>query len=354
MSQGSGPTGRHTIIQVHPTRRCNLRCLHCYSSSGPEVKEELDEVVLARAIRAAKSLGYSALGVSGGEPLLYEPLGRVLDVAHEAGFVTTVTSNGMLLNDRAMAQIQDRADLLAISLDGVPESHNRLRVCDRAFDTMRSCLDRVRGAGIPFGFIFTLTYHNVHELDWVARFAIDQGAVLLQIHPLEIVGRANTTLAESEPDGVEGAYALWEALRLQQEYQGRLQIQLDMATAVALKENPGKVYAGPPPTPQAPFAEVLSPLVIETDGTASPLVYGFPRHYALGNICAEPLTSLAERWRIEKMPSFRAMCERVYRRLLKRKNISLVNWYEEIRRSCTTKKMRLEGRHTPNRSMIKA
>ena len=24
------------ILQIHPTRRCNLRCLHCYSLSGPE------------------------------------------------------------------------------------------------------------------------------------------------------------------------------------------------------------------------------------------------------------------------------------------------------------------------------
>ena len=36
-----GPTGKSRIVQIHPTRRCNLRCLHCYSSSGPEVKGEL-------------------------------------------------------------------------------------------------------------------------------------------------------------------------------------------------------------------------------------------------------------------------------------------------------------------------
>ena len=34
-------TGCHRFLQVHPTRRCNLRCLHCYSESGPDRRDEL-------------------------------------------------------------------------------------------------------------------------------------------------------------------------------------------------------------------------------------------------------------------------------------------------------------------------
>jgi len=33
------------------------------------------------------------------------------------------------------------------------------------------------------GFIFTLTFHNVHELEWVAQFAVEQGAKLLNSIP---------------------------------------------------------------------------------------------------------------------------------------------------------------------------
>src|SRR5688572_4355450 len=120
-----GPTGKSRILQIHPTRRCNLRCLHCYSSSGPEEKSRLDAQLLRRALTDASLEGYTVASFSGGEPLMYQPLREVLIHAHEAGMLTTVTSNGMLLDESHLDRLRGAADLLAISLDGVPASHNR-------------------------------------------------------------------------------------------------------------------------------------------------------------------------------------------------------------------------------------
>jgi MoaA/NifB/PqqE/SkfB family radical SAM enzyme len=75
----------------------------------------------------------------------------------------------------------------------------------RAFSTMAARLEGVRRSGIPFGFIFTLTQFNLHELEWVAGFALQQGARLLQIHPLEEAGRAAERLAGARPDGGLGS-----------------------------------------------------------------------------------------------------------------------------------------------------
>ena len=60
-----GPTGRHGILQIHPTRRCNLRCLHCYSSSGPEEHEELAADLVAGAIEDAARLGFTVVSGRG-------------------------------------------------------------------------------------------------------------------------------------------------------------------------------------------------------------------------------------------------------------------------------------------------
>jgi MoaA/NifB/PqqE/SkfB family radical SAM enzyme len=188
---------------VHPTRRCNLRCLHCYSDSGPEQRGGLDSPRLCEALEDAAAEGFTVAGFSGGEPLLYEPLETMLDHARSCGLITTVTSNGMLLTERRLDSLAGRIDLLAISLDGVPESHNQMRAHPRAFETMAKRLKALRRSGIPFGFIFTLTQHNVNELDWVAGFAKEQGAGLLQIHPLEDAGRARTRLRGGRPDEVE-------------------------------------------------------------------------------------------------------------------------------------------------------
>jgi Fe-coproporphyrin III synthase len=328
-----GPTGNTSrILQIHPSRRCNLRCLHCYSSSGPEVSDSLELRLLTGAIGTAAKHGYTVLGVSGGEPMLYPELPALLDHAHMHGMTTTVTSNGMLLDVPRLELLIGRADLLAISLDGMPESHNRMRASARAFDTMQSKLEGVRQSGIPFGFIFTLTQHNVHELDWVAKFALAQGAKLLQIHPLEGVGRARTELRDATPDWLEASFAYVEAARVQALVGEEMFVQLDVAHRDALLRQPERIFAtGMADNAQdLPLAELISPLVIETDGTVVPLEYGFPKNYALGNLHDAPLEELQAVWRRETFAKFLEVCRGTYAAISEHPEQSFVNWYEKV------------------------
>jgi Fe-coproporphyrin III synthase len=66
------------VLQLHPTRRCNLRCLHCYSSSAPTENSALDATLLLGAIADASAHGYNTVSISGGEPLLYPGLSSLL------------------------------------------------------------------------------------------------------------------------------------------------------------------------------------------------------------------------------------------------------------------------------------
>ena len=159
-----GPAGEFKALQIHPTRFCNLTCLHCYSSSGPDQREALAAPLVADAITQAGAEGYNDIAFSGGEPILYGDLRLLLEHAKSLGMATSLTSNGILLKGERLARLEGVTDLLAISLDGVPESHNRMRNAPLAFERMRANLDGVRKTGIPFGFIFTLTQHNLHEL----------------------------------------------------------------------------------------------------------------------------------------------------------------------------------------------
>jgi Fe-coproporphyrin III synthase len=327
---GAGPTGRHRIVQVHPTRRCNLRCLHCYSDSGPDVREELRPELVCGLLEDAAAEGYTVAGFSGGEPLLYRPLRGVLDRAHECGLVTTVTTNGMPLTDSRLAGLRGRVDLLAISLDGVPESHNRMRANRRAFEVMSERLDAVRDSEIPFGFIFTLTQHNLDELDWVASFAREQGARLLQIHPLEAAGRARTQLPGQEPDTVESKFAQIEAVRLRERFGGSMLVQIDIADAVRIRNNPEAVFAAAGAADEGGLAEVLTPLVVETDGTVVPLQHGFSRDHALGNLHDARLPELAGKWRQGGLDEFRRLCRRVAEEQSAPDMPRFFNWYEVV------------------------
>ena len=145
-------TGRYRVVQIHPTLRCNLRCLHCYSSSGPDITTRLDPDVACTAVRDASGCGYEVLAVSGGEPLLYDGLNALLNAARESEMGTTVTTNGTMLTPRRLRDLHGRLDLLAISVDGVPASHDRIRNRKGLFDTLERGLEHVRGKWNPLRF----------------------------------------------------------------------------------------------------------------------------------------------------------------------------------------------------------
>jgi len=69
---------------------------------------------------------------------------------------------------------------LAISLDGEPARHNRMRGLPHAFQMMKKRLKLLRRESMPFGFVYTLTRDNLSELEWAADFAVAQGAATLR------------------------------------------------------------------------------------------------------------------------------------------------------------------------------
>jgi Fe-coproporphyrin III synthase len=322
-----GPTGSARILQIHPTRQCNLSCLHCYSQSSPRERAALDLDLLCEAVTAAAREGYNTVSMSGGEPLMYKPLRELLQHARAHGMRTTVTTNGMLLNARNIGRIAGVVDILAISLDGTPASHNRMRGNARAFESMQARLADVRAAGIDFGFIFTLTQHNLDELDWVKQFAEREGAKLLQVHPLEEVGNAARGLRGKTPDSNESAYAWFMSRQFEQAGAG-LKVQVDVAFSEHLKAHPESVSADAGVvSDDQPFAELVSPLVIEADATVVPIQYGFARDYVIGNLQYAELRPLLRDWRARRLPGFYALCRSLHAEVTSQPP-HFLNWYD--------------------------
>ena len=330
-----GPTGDLVnVIQIHPTRKCNLRCQHCYSTSGPEYDTELAVAPLEAFLVDAAREGFNAVGFSGGEPLVYRDLPRVLESARKLGFYTTVTTNGLLLNPRTIKPLAPHVNLVAISVDGIPASHDRMRAKPKAFARMRRNLDHLRASAVPFGFIFTLTLENLDELAWVAEFAVTEGARLLQIHPLERAGRARD-YALWPPDDLELSFAFMEVARLQRRHGERLTLQLDVADRTLIAQQPCRAFALPepaaPPDEALPLASFVSPLVVQEDGWIVPVQHGFATAHALGRLGEEPFAHQAARWKRERYGRFLALSRGVWDQLRDSpSHLPFTNWYAAI------------------------
>ena len=305
----------HRILQIHVTRKCNLKCLHCYSSSGPDETEALEIEDLCQAITDAETLGYTFVTISGGEPFLYPELGRMLKHAKGLGLYTGVVTNGMFLDRRRLEALKDHLDLIVISLDGAPDRHNRMRLNPQAFEVMHRKLPDLRDSGINFGFLFTLSDENAHEVEWAAEFASDEGAAMLQVHPLETeIGRAaeHGELAGLDPATDTAMQASRFAMAAKKKFGDALRIVVDFHPRA-----PGDVAArmrGAKSCGFKRFCDLVPTLCIETDGTYIPMGHGFSRQFEIGRLGQGRLVDLAQHWKASEAAS-------VYEEMVVRVNI---------------------------------
>jgi MoaA/NifB/PqqE/SkfB family radical SAM enzyme len=320
----------HRIIQLHPTLRCNLACRHCYSVSGPEQRAALAPELLAGVLTDAAAMGYEVVSVSGGEPFLYPDLARLLAHARSLGLRTTVTTNATTLTPRRLAAVRDHLDLLAVSVDGPPDTHDRVRG-PGSFDRMLRGLAQLRQAALPFGVIFTVTRQSWTELVWLGRFAVEQQARLLQLHPLEMTGRAAVELATESPDDDALARCYLMAMALAAEHQGRLRVQVDLLPVAQLRRSPELVYASEleaSAVAAARPADLLSPLVVEADGQVVPLSYGFSHRYRVGDLDGDLAAAWPE-FLENRYPALRRLCRDLWTEI-SRSDRAVVNWHELI------------------------
>jgi MoaA/NifB/PqqE/SkfB family radical SAM enzyme len=105
-------TFRPLMTNFYLTKGCNLRCRYCYPPGDEPSLPVGEAVALLDKIRPHNP----ALNITGGEPLLYPGISRVLRRARDLGFRPLLLSTNGLLLDR-IANDLDAVDHVVISLD---------------------------------------------------------------------------------------------------------------------------------------------------------------------------------------------------------------------------------------------
>ena len=325
-SNPHSPTGIAPVLQVHPSRRCNIACAHCYTSSGPGIQEEIRLDLLLGCLQDAVTLGYRQLALSGGEPLLYRSLAELLSYARNVGMLTTITTNGMLATSDCWEPLAPFIDVAAISIDGTPAEHDTIRRCKGAFDCTVNNLEVIRASGVPFGFIFTLTQHNVNSLEFVVRLAAQQGARSVQVHPLTLTGRAAKTLQGVQPDELELVAALFEASRLGRDM--GVAVHVDALTLEQLIQYRDHIV---PERIVKQLVDVAPVLIVGADATITPLTHEICPTLQLGSLWDARLSTLSQDWlAVGRGDRLAEACGRTWTELTEGQRRSAVYWYDEV------------------------
>ncbi|NPB06415.1 MAG: radical SAM protein [Aquificae bacterium] len=176
------------ILIWNLTNRCNLYCKHCYAWANRE-REELTLDEIKALIPQLKNEGVKFVILSGGEPLQREDLFEVAKLLKEAGFKTSLSTNGLLINRDNLPLIKSCFDYVGVSVDGRPETHDRFRGKDGAFKGAVKALELCLEEGIPAGLRFTLTKATEQDLPYAFELARSLGVPKLYISHLVYAGR---------------------------------------------------------------------------------------------------------------------------------------------------------------------
>ncbi len=276
------------IIHLHPTRLCNLACLHCYSESNPRQQSALDPEVLCEGLAVLRAEGYTMISLSGGEPLVYQPLHSVVTKAQELGFRVTMVSNGLLATTR-MDETLSLLDGIAISFDGLAASHNALRGRADAFERACAALQRLATINRPVAAAISLTSSAIPELPDLADTLVSLGARALQIRPVARAGRARSLVDSSFYSSDNFARLYLVVLALRNELPEEIRVHCDLAPAQGLWQQ-RDAYAGllgdcgTTSYEDRPLADLVNPLVITETGWLKPIAYDFAGLYDIANL----------------------------------------------------------------------
>jgi pyrroloquinoline quinone biosynthesis protein E len=152
------------IIQ-YITMRCNLDCRYCarHEVSGRELTTA-EVKALMFSFRRAGTLFW---GFNGGEPLLREDIGELIDHAKTLGLFVNIATNGILIPARRRAV--GRADLVNLSLEGPKDVHDSLR--SRSFDQLQAAIRMLQEDGVKFSFLTVINRTNIDVLEDILTFA---------------------------------------------------------------------------------------------------------------------------------------------------------------------------------------
>ncbi|MGR3220592.1 MAG: 12,18-didecarboxysiroheme deacetylase [Candidatus Anammoxibacter sp.] len=179
-------------------RRCNLKCIHCYSQSKDvEYEDELTTEEAKAVLKDLAEFGTPVILFSGGEPMLREDLFELIAYAKEQGLRAVLSTNGtMVTKEKAVELKKFGLSYVGISMDGLKEVHDKFRGVQGAFDMalegIRNCIE----AEIKVGLRFTINKRNTADIPGIFDLIEAENIPRVCFYHLVYSGRGSALIDE--------------------------------------------------------------------------------------------------------------------------------------------------------------
>ncbi len=186
------------VVIWNLTRRCNLKCRHCYTTSSDNVfPGELSTEQAMGVIDDLAGFNIPALILSGGEPLSRPDLFELAQYARSKVRYLALSTNGTRIDDDAVQKIADIGfNYVGISIDGVGATNDWFRGQEGAFDEALAGAKLCKAHGIKVGLRFTPTEDNAAQLPDILDLCEAEGIDKFYMSHLVYAGRGNKNRGE--------------------------------------------------------------------------------------------------------------------------------------------------------------
>jgi 12,18-didecarboxysiroheme deacetylase len=157
---------KRPVVVWNVTRRCNLKCVHCYAHATEEaLADELSLDEGKTLIDDLAGFGVPVMLFSGGEPLVRPDLPELAAYAVEKGMRAVISTNGTLITPKMAKTLKEIGlSYVGISLDGMEAVNDHFRGVSGAFKKALGGIRNCQAAGIKVGLRFTINKANVEEI----------------------------------------------------------------------------------------------------------------------------------------------------------------------------------------------
>jgi MoaA/NifB/PqqE/SkfB family radical SAM enzyme len=154
------------------TRKCNYRCRGCNVWKEQD-KRELSTEEIKKGLDILKDLGIVEIVLSGGDPLLREDAGEIIEHASKL-FITTVYDNGSMAAKKVDAL--RNVDFAAISIDSLDEAKNDyIKAVPGAWKKAMESVETLHKEGINVSVTPTISQQNLYEIVDITNYFTKRG-----------------------------------------------------------------------------------------------------------------------------------------------------------------------------------
>jgi len=179
---------------ISVTDRCNFTCTHCDISKRRS--KELTTEEIFRLVDALDKAGTMKISLCGGEPLMRQDIGTIIDYVKSKKILVNIVTNGSLVKQK-IDEIKN-VDFILLSYDGSAQAQKNVRG-EKAHGVALEAIDAAQSRNIKIITATVLTKDNINEVDSILALGEHKGFPC-QFHPVYAHSFSGASVAALLPD----------------------------------------------------------------------------------------------------------------------------------------------------------